>query len=59
MRKLHRVIVCLSGSVSRPRKGKGKGSSPEESPFILEDAIHASENALNDPAHVFEVGGGT
>jgi arginine-tRNA-protein transferase len=43
----------LLGRHSRPRKGKG---SSEVSQFVLEDAIHASENASNNPAHNFEVG---
>ncbi|KAF8265113.1 arginine-tRNA-protein transferase [Lactarius quietus] len=41
-------------SDTAPRKGKGKGSS-EESQFVLEDAIHAPEIALNNSAHKFEV----
>ncbi|KAH9076977.1 arginine-tRNA-protein transferase [Lactarius deliciosus] len=41
-----------AGEDTAPRKGKG---SSNETQFVLEDAIHASENALNDPAHVFEV----
>jgi arginine-tRNA-protein transferase len=40
------------GEDTAPRKGKG---SSEEPRFVLEDAIHASENALNNPAHIFEV----
>lgn len=35
-----------------PRKGKG---SSEVSQFVLEDAIHASESALDNPAHNFEI----
>ncbi|KAH9049587.1 arginine-tRNA-protein transferase [Lactarius hengduanensis] len=41
-----------AGEDTAPRKGKGSSNEPQ---FVLEDAIHASENALNDPAHVFEV----
>ncbi|KAH9045211.1 arginine-tRNA-protein transferase [Lactarius pseudohatsudake] len=40
-----------AGEDTAPRKGKGSSNEPQ---FVLEDAIHASENALNDPAHVFE-----
>jgi len=44
------VIIYLA--ISRPRKGKG---SSEEPHFVLEDAIHASENASSNSAHIFEV----
>ncbi|KAI9467214.1 arginine-tRNA-protein transferase [Lactarius psammicola] len=43
--------TTMGEDTARLHKGKGSSNEPQ---FVLEDAIHASENALNNSAHVFE-----